>query len=985
MRRALAPFLALAILPCALAGQSDVRVLRPVADSRVSEGSPGSNSGADTALRVRASTGASYRSYLRFDLGSVESAVSSARLRLYCTDASPNGGALHALADTGWSETGLTWGNQPALSAAFAPLGAVAKNAWVELDVTAALGGGPTQVFALAGGSSNSAYYSSREGSNPPELVLELAESTNPPEADFSGTPRSGAAPLAVSFTDLSSGAPTSWLWSFGDGGTSTAENPVHVYSQPGTFTVRLDVANAGGSDSLTRTGYVTVQAPLPAPNLTFLPVADARVNLTSPTRNFGTDGTLRVRGGSEPYHSYLRFEPTVSGPVTSALLRLFVTDESPVGGIAFATSNAWNENTITWSNKPATIGSALASAGSAPAGSWVTFDVTAAITGPGPVSFALQSSSSNSCYFSSREGANPPQLLIASGPAAPPDAAFSGSPLSGSAPLSVAFSNLSTNATSWLWTFGDGTTSTARNPAHVYTQSGTYTVRLDVSGPGGSDSHTRSNYVSVSAAVAPEASFSGTPRSGAAPLSVSFTDLSTGATSWLWSFGDGTTSTARNPAHVYAQSGSFTVRLDVSGPGGSDSLTRSGYVSVSAGTQLEASFSATPVSGMAPLTVSFTDLSSGSPTGWLWSFGDGASSSQRSPVHTYDDPGTYSVTLTVTRPGASDTFTSTNLVRVLDSDVQGIWTSAVELSGLPMNGDAWENVLDEADRPALAPLVAYQGDGADERTLAKALVFARTGNQRYRQEVIATCMAAIGTEVGGRTLDLARNLVGYVVAADLVGLPSEEDQQFRAWLRHCRTVNLDGRSLISTHEDRPNNWGTAAGASRVAVAVYLGETSELERCAQVFHGWLGNRSVYDDFDWGELDWQADPARPVAINPAGATRDGHSIDGVLPDDQRRSGGFVWPPPQENYVWEALQGALVQAVILHRAGYDVWEWEDQALLRAARWLHEECDFPATGDDEWLPHIVNHYYGTSFPAPVPANPGKSMGWTDWTHGS
>ena len=67
-------------------------------------------------------------------------------------------------------------------------------------------------------------------------------------------------------------------------------------------------------------------------------------------------------------------------------------------------------------------------------------------------------------------------------------------------------------------------------------------------------------------------------------------------------------------------------------------------------------------------------------------------------------------------------------------------------------------------------------------------------------------------------------------------------------------------------------------------------------------------------FEYGDLSWQADPTKPVGINPVGAKRDGHSIDGVLPDDQRRSGGFVWPPTKENYVWEALQGAIAQAVI-----------------------------------------------------------------------
>jgi hypothetical protein len=141
---------------------------------------------------------------------------------------------------------------------------------------------------------------------------------------------------------------------------------------------------------------------------------------------------------------------------------------------------------------------------------------------------------------------------------------------------------------------------------------------------------------------------------------------------------------------------------------------------------------------------------------------------------------------------------------------------------------------------------------------------------------------------------------------------------------------------------------------------------------------------VYAGFTYGDLDWQCNPGQPVGINPAGCTRNGHSIDGVLPDDQRRGGGFVWPPPQENYVWEALQGAIVQAELLTRAGYPAWQWENQALRRAINWLHEQANYPAAGDDSWQPWLFNHTYGTNFPAPLPSSPGKGMGWTDWTHG-
>jgi hypothetical protein len=125
----------------------------------------------------------------------------------------------------------------------------------------------------------------------------------------------------------------------------------------------------------------------------------------------------------------------------------------------------------------------------------------------------------------------------------------------------------------------------------------------------------------------------------------------------------------------------------------------------------------------------------------------------------------------------------------------------------------------------------------------------------------------------------------------------------------------------------------------------------------------------YSGFSYGDLSWQCDPSKPVGINPAGCTKEGHSIDGVLPEEQRRASAFTWPPPQENYVYGGLQGALVQAVILRRAGYDVFEWQNQALLRAFRWLHTQAQFPATGDDTWEPHIINYYYShvlASFPA-------------------
>jgi hypothetical protein len=314
-----------------------------------------------------------------------------------------------------------------------------------------------------------------------------------------------------------------------------------------------------------------------------------------------------------------------------------------------------------------------------------------------------------------------------------------------------------------------------------------------------------------------------------------------------------------------------------------------------------------------------------------------------------------------------------------------GIWISPEEVRTLPASGPAWENVYQAAQQDTNRPNIKDQVDDTDVNVLAKALVYARSGQASYRNEVRNALMAAIGTENGGSTLALGRNLVGYIVAADLIILPAFPDdyQRFRSWLAGLLTKELDGRTLQSTHEDRANNWGTHAGAARAAIALYLGDEAELARTAQVFKGWLGDRDSYAAFKYGELWWQCDPANPVGINPVGCTIDGHPVDGVIPDDQRRGGEFEWPPPKETHVWGAMQGAVVQAQLLHRAGYQAWEWEDRALLRAASWLHEQANYPAEGDDEWQPWLINAAYGVDFPAETPARPGKNFGWTDWTH--
>ena len=315
------------------------------------------------------------------------------------------------------------------------------------------------------------------------------------------------------------------------------------------------------------------------------------------------------------------------------------------------------------------------------------------------------------------------------------------------------------------------------------------------------------------------------------------------------------------------------------------------------------------------------------------------------------------------------------------------ILMSRSELLSRPTSGTAWTALKARADSSIGTPDISNQDESADVTTLAKGLVYARIGGAGYRADVISALKRAVGTETGGRTLALGRNLPGYVIAADLVDLPSADpsfDQNtFRPWLRSLLTKTLDGRTLVSTHEDRPNNWGTHAGAARAAVAGYLGDSAQIARTAQVFRGYLGDRAAYAGFSYGELSWQCDPLRPVGINPP-CSRAGINLDGVLPDDMRRGGALQWPPASTGYPWEGMQGAVLQAELLRVQGYDAWSWSNRALLRATTFLYNRAGWPATGDDEWQPWLIDKRYGTSFRAPAPARTGKNFGFTDWLYG-
>jgi len=237
--------------------------------------------------------------------------------------------------------------------------------------------------------------------------------------------------------------------------------------------------------------------------------------------------------------------------------------------------------------------------------------------------------------------------------------ASFTATPTTGEPPLTVTFGDRSTGTpTVWEWDFGDGESSTVQNPVHEYDEIGTYDVTLTVTGAEGTRTLTKMNYIEVTYAP-PVASFTAAPTVGQVPLTVNFTNSSTGTIAeYAWTFGDGGTSAEENPSHVYEAPGRYSVELTITGPGGEDSQYRWRLVRTTCGPPV-ADFEADVTTGPTPLDVQFGNLTQAAdacPATYAWQFGDGATSTEEEPAHSYTTPGSYTVTLTATSEGGNDT-----------------------------------------------------------------------------------------------------------------------------------------------------------------------------------------------------------------------------------------------------------------------------------------------------------------------------------------
>lgn len=466
----------------------------------------------------------------------------------------------------------------------------------------------------------------------PPDTAL-------PPAADFVFSSPVVSVGQPIAFEDRSDGEITRWRWEFGDGTSATAPNVTKSWTEPGRYEVRLTVANEQGSDSAAV--FVDVIESLEAPVAV----------LTAPQTEVDLGAPVAFRGSSS------------TGPATFA----WDFGDGRTGSGADVVHVFLTEG---------------------------TFTVTLTATNDAGVS------------------TDTVEVVVAP-PTQPPTAAIGALPSVIEVGDVVTLSSLSTNSPDVeTWSFGDGQTATGARVTHTWESPGSYQLALTASNSAGTDTVTETIDVvaELPAPIARIGDYNETPWVDETTL---FIDASVDATSWLWDFGDGATSTAPDPLHAFTSPGQKIVTLTVSNRNGSDSTS----VVVEPSLEPAARFSVSSDAVRVGELVIFTDESV-KATSWSWDFGDDATSSAQNPAHTYDEAGTFEVVLTITS-ATGDQYSF--------SDVINVDPAAPNLSGItrgPENTDTittgTTSSFTAVTDPASGPIDRYRIDFDDETAVSE-------------------------------------------------------------------------------------------------------------------------------------------------------------------------------------------------------------------------------------------------------------------------
>ncbi len=497
--------------------------------------------------------------------------------------------------------------------------------------------------------------------------------SAQAPVADFTADKVSGCAPLIVTFTDLSTNNPTSWIWDFGNGVTSTAKNPVTNFSLPGTYTVKLVARNNDGLDEEVKTNYITV---FPAPSANFTAnittaCVPATIQFTDQTTvppgagtitnwlwNFGDGGTSTSQN---PSHTF-----TTAGFYTISLQVTSSTGCQSFKSIGryIRIINGIDADFVY--SQPNTCQGPF------------TIDFNDQSSGPGNLTYLWNfgnggptSNQVNPTAIYNTAGTYPVTLTVQSdlgcNGTITKNIIVAGKTTDFIAPASICLgqsvtfqNNSSPSPTSSSWDFGDGTTSSQINPIKTYLSGGTFQVRLINNYGNCIDSITKT----VTVGTQPSIDFTANDSTSCkTPFTVQFSDLSPAASTWLWDFGDGGTATTRNPSHTYSALGNYTVTLTITLPGGcSNTISKYQYIKIS---PASVRISNAPTGGCIPFTYQPIAViqSVDSVISYSWNLGGpGGIYTTQFPTHTYTTAGNYNLQLTITtQNGCTETVSIPN------------------------------------------------------------------------------------------------------------------------------------------------------------------------------------------------------------------------------------------------------------------------------------------------------------------------------------
>lgn len=467
--------------------------------------------------------------------------------------------------------------------------GTISKVTWDFGDGTSGEGATMAHTYTTGGRMNISNIVTNSYGcTNGSSQVVEVQDA---PEASFSsdGQGTCQAPPYDVRFfntTKNPGGTALTYEWNFGDGTTSAEEHPQHTYQAEGLYTVTLTAKTSGGcTHTIRQADYIAIQKIKPD----FVPAkaicTGSRVTLTNTTQ-------------PRPRQAVWTFPDGSTQQGINATYTFSSAGDFPVKMLAIGDGCQEEITKMVHVEMPPTVG-------------------------------------------------------------------FTATPNTGCAiPSRTQFTAQTGNAVKWYWSFGDGTTSTEQNPLHVYQAEGNYTVTLVATNAQGcSNSLTLKEYIQLKRA---EATISPTLAEGCLPFEAAFTSRVNSVdpvASYKWDFGDGGSSTDKDPKHTYTTEGNFVVTLEVTTVGGCK-VTTGGMAS--AGRKPVVDFDATPKETCQPTNVQFTNLSQPRGTSWYWSFvQDGTNSYDESPSHQFQHYGNHDVALVVKNYGCVSTLLKKDFIKI--------------------------------------------------------------------------------------------------------------------------------------------------------------------------------------------------------------------------------------------------------------------------------------------------------------------------------